>query len=261
MEQLYITTALAKDVFNTCICAAGRRGDIKELTWLIEWYTYWHGDKVGRSESDHEILNTAIQIACSKGDIILLRLLIIKCHGLNADDANLLLVAVFHGSVECVELLINEFHYDINTKDDFGGTILHIACEEGHTSLVRHLVTKYSSDLNARDRNGDTPFTNAGFGGSVECVELLINEFHCDINTQGAYGRTILHNACIKGHTSLVRHLVTKYSCASMLVMLMAICSRFTYRSKMHSLLQHRSQTMCSARVFVQQHGAEILKN
>ena len=114
-----------------------------------------------------------------------------------------LLVLALGGSVECVELLINEFHCDINTKGAHGRNILHNACVEGHTSLVRHLVTKYSCDLNALDNDGDTPFTCAALGGSVECVELLINEFHCDINTKGAHGRNILHTACVEG-TSLV---------------------------------------------------------
>ena len=68
--------------------------------------------------------------------------------------------------MECLELLINEFNCDINTKDAIGQTILHNACNNSHTSLVRHLVTKYSCDLNARDRNGETPFTSVGLGGS-----------------------------------------------------------------------------------------------
>ena len=109
----------------------------------------------------------------------------------------------FGGSVECLELLIDELHCNINTKGDDGRTILHNACSYGHSSLVRHLVTKYSCDLNARNNDGDTPFTCVGLGGSVECLELLINDFHSDINTK----------ACNNSHTSLVRHLVTNYSC------------------------------------------------
>ena len=120
------------------------------------------------------------------------------------------------------ELLINEFHCDINPKDAIGRTILHLACYAGNTSLVRHLVTKYSCDLNARDNNGNTPFTYAGLGGSVECLELLINEFHGDINTKGANGLTILHMACILGQTSLVRHLSQSTAVISMLGTMMA---------------------------------------
>ena len=115
--------------------------------------------------------------------------------------------------MECVELLINEFHCDINTKSSIGRTILHNACVNGHTSLVRLLVTKYSCHLEARDSNGDTPFTCAGLGGSVECVELLINEFHCDINTKDLNGLTIVHKAYIFGHINLLRLFVAKYGC------------------------------------------------
>ena len=48
--------------------------------------------------------------------------------------------------MECLELLINEFHCDINTKDAFGRTILHNACAEGHINLLRALVLKYGCD-------------------------------------------------------------------------------------------------------------------
>ena len=162
---------------------------------------------------------TILHNACYQGHISLVRLLVTKYKGdLKASDSEgntpFTCAGLGGSSVECVELLINEFHCDINTKGAYGGTILHKACYQGHTSLMRLLVTKYKCDLKAPDSNGDTPLTCAGLGGStLECVELLINEFHCDINTKGAYGRTILHNACYYGHTSLVRLLVTKYKC------------------------------------------------
>ena len=45
-----------------------------------------------------------------------------------------------------MELLINDFHCDINTKDAFGWTILHKACANGHINLLRALVLKYGCD-------------------------------------------------------------------------------------------------------------------
>ena len=49
--------------------------------------------------------------------------------------------------MECVELLINEFHCDKSTKRFDGKTILQNACLSGHNSLLRTLVLKYDCNL------------------------------------------------------------------------------------------------------------------
>ena len=83
--------------------------------------------------------------ACFKGHSSLVRLLVTKysCDLMVTP----LTCAGLGGSVECVELLINEFHCDINTKDSNGRSILHKAYAKGHIGLLRLLVVKYGFDL------------------------------------------------------------------------------------------------------------------
>ena len=101
-------------------------------------------DVLQETEQRNEILRTA----CINGHTSLVRHLVTKyscdLNARNNDGDTPFTCVGFGGSVECLELLINEFHCDINTKSAIGRTILHHACSNGHTSLVRHLVTTFA---------------------------------------------------------------------------------------------------------------------
>ena len=79
---------------------------------------------------------------------------------------------------------------DINTRNKYRQTPLHLAATGGHIEIVRLLLEK-GADINARDIKG-TPLHWAASRGHLEVVRWLV-ENGADINARDEDGRTALH--------------------------------------------------------------------
>ena len=121
-----------------------------------------------------------------------------------------LIIAALSGSVECLEYLVSK-GCNIFDEDSDGRTILHKACQKGKLALVKHLVGNYPVLLTMRDNEGETPLHTAGLSGSVELVVYLVHQKQCDVFDKDNIGRTILHKACQEGKLTLVKYLVVNY--------------------------------------------------
>ncbi|XP_050691597.1 ankyrin-3-like isoform X1 [Eriocheir sinensis] len=108
------------------------------------------------------------------------------------------------GSAECVSALIPSS--DLNAKDRYGRTPLHLAVMRGSAECVSALIP--SSDFNAKDKDGRTPLHLAVKRGSAECVSVL--KAFSDLNAKDRYGRTPLHLAVERGHLKVVQRLTEK---------------------------------------------------
>lgn len=65
---------------------------------------------------------------------------------------------------------------DVNAKDEYGNTSLHLAANRGHRDVVGLLITK-GANLNIRTNKGRTALSLANKKGHEEIVELLLSTF------------------------------------------------------------------------------------
>ena len=124
-----------------------------------------------------------------------------------------------HQPASTVELLILQ-GADINVVAA-GGNALRLAAEEGQAEIVELLITQYHADINARSAKGATALLLAIENGHKNVVDVLLKH-NADINiplqTDGDYhkkfnvvaGDTPLHVASRLGSVAIVRGLLKK---------------------------------------------------
>ncbi|KAI0278739.1 ankyrin repeat-containing domain protein, partial [Russula aff. rugulosa BPL654] len=117
--------------------------------------------------------------------------------------------AAFSGNSEVVQILIGYDSANINARDGFGSTPVHLASggrffKDG--SALRSLL-EHGGDINAQDQGGSTPFnrwyTCASFNGRLPVVRLLL-EHGADVEVMDKYGETVLQVASEEGHDEVV---------------------------------------------------------
>ena len=69
--------------------------------------------------------------------------------------------------LEIVKLLVVEFKADVNDRDDYGTTPLHLAASNGHLEVVKLLVVEFKADVHAKDRCKKTPLHKAVTSGGL----------------------------------------------------------------------------------------------
>jgi ankyrin repeat protein/serine/threonine protein kinase len=118
-----------------------------------------------------------------------------------------LLEASEKGDVEKVKELLKE-GANINAKNKFGYTPLHVVADRGHIEIVKLLI-EHGADVNAKDNIfGHTPLHKAAYNGHIEIVKLLI-EHGADVNAKDIIiGVTPLHYAAYKAHIEIVKLLI-----------------------------------------------------
>ncbi len=94
-------------------------------------------------------------------------------------------------------ILVNNNQFDIDHRNQFGMTALHMAIAESNIAAARFLLSK-GANPNAADRNGRTPLHLAALlANNVDLIELLLNtEAVMDVNCVDIKGRTPL--ACAR---------------------------------------------------------------
>ena len=137
------------------------------------------------------------------------------------DDDEYFFGACFRGEVASLKnYLSNQTNEDvkksrIRSKDSFGRTALHFACDAGEFEIVKLLVTNgaYAYDV---DSEGYTPVHRAARNGSVEIVEFLLkSQEKSDLErilnlTTKETKRTPLHIATLERHHDVAK-LLLKY--------------------------------------------------
>ncbi len=123
-------------------------------------------------------------------------------------NTNALIIAVYCNKLDIVKMLIEEYKFDINHKNNNGCTALMFASEKGNLEIVKLLIER-GADINQQDNQLDTALIKACRNGYKEIIELLI-EKSISINEKGCEGWTPLMIASQNGYLEIVKILIEK---------------------------------------------------
>ena len=74
-----------------------------------------------------------------------------------------------------MESLINNQHFDINQKDNFGYSYLSIAMIDSHIEIIKILLTRDDLNINELNKRCDSYLDVAVFSNNIETVKLLLS--------------------------------------------------------------------------------------
>jgi hypothetical protein len=74
-----------------------------------------------------------------------------------------------------------------SAQDDYGYSLMHAAASYNHMDLLRVLVNEFHVDINLKDEDGETALFVAE---TMDCVKVLVEELHADITVRGDEGKT-----------------------------------------------------------------------
>ncbi len=103
--------------------------------------------------------------------------------------------AVIMGSVEMVQLLINQPGIDVSCGTSKGFSPLHLAAGKDSVDTFSAIASHPSSDVNCRDNEGRSPLHWAAFHDAQQMVRALCSHPAVDINCRANNGDTPLHTA------------------------------------------------------------------
>ena len=113
-------------------------------------------------------------------------------------------LAVYSGSVACMQVLIEDCGVPIEIRNEQKKTLLHVAALCDHTQCINVLVFDYGADVNAQDVNGDTPLHWACRKGQQSAVQALRSHPNCDVNMTNNKGKTAKELAMENDHEHIV---------------------------------------------------------
>lgn len=97
------------------------------------------------------------------------------------------------GNVRSIKSLVEEYHFDVNTRDKNGNTALHVAVAHSQIAVI-NLLIKYDALIDAQNNKGLTPLHLATSKGILSIVKTLIKH-KAEVNIQTRSGLTPLHCA------------------------------------------------------------------
>lgn len=118
-----------------------------------------------------------------------------------------LIKAAADGDIEQVRVHISS-GADVNVKDKYTQTPLHIAAGRGHAEIVALLITK-GADVNTKDNTGRTPLYLAASSGHSDVARILLTK-GADPNVSDEHTQLPLHLAARYGHSDVVELLLAK---------------------------------------------------
>lgn len=115
-----------------------------------------------------------------------------------------------HTCRKAVQLLIKCRNLDVNAKNIYGVSSLHMACSRGNAVALEELLTSPSIDLYIADNHGDTALHEACLLGNdgVQVVEMLLTAMEkqgMNLLLPNHDKQTPLHFACKKGVIDIVK--------------------------------------------------------
>jgi hypothetical protein len=83
-----------------------------------------------------------------------------------------------------------------SSQDEHGYSLLHAAASYNHLELLRTLVNEFHVDVNLKDEDGETALFVVE---TVECAKTLVEELHASISIRGGDGASALEKITEEG--------------------------------------------------------------
>uniref|UniRef100_A0A8C7MD59 Ankyrin repeat domain 52 n=1 Tax=Oncorhynchus kisutch TaxID=8019 RepID=A0A8C7MD59_ONCKI len=152
---------------------------------------------------------TPLHAAACLGDVHIMDLLINSGNVLHCTPYTFYLFS-HRPSQKAVGLLLRQ-DAEVNARDKFWQTPLHVAAANRATRCAEALIPKLSS-LNVADRSGRTALHHAAHSGHVEMVNLLLNK-GANLSASDKKERQPIHWAGVGLHTvTIIREVVRPYN-------------------------------------------------
>lgn len=110
------------------------------------------------------------------------------------------------GNVQGVIQCLQQNKETISTRDSWGGTALHWACDKGHLDIV-HLLLQSGADKDAKTHQNMTPLHCACSAGHFDVIRALL-QYGADKDAKNRDGWAPIHYAADEGHLNIVQLLV-----------------------------------------------------
>ncbi|XP_006112874.1 ankyrin repeat domain-containing protein 61 [Pelodiscus sinensis] len=156
-------------------------------------------------------------------------------------------LALYSGASQAISILI-ENGANIDDRNEFGKTALHIAAEHLNKEITETLIT-YGANINCTlPTSGKTALqlavctasSKAGrvLAADIDCIRLLLMN-GAEVNAQDCEGRAAIHNACLGGRKEIVELLLDYHADANTLTR--------HGQSPLFLFLQNRSNLRCTS--------------
>lgn len=128
------------------------------------------------------------------------------------------LMAVETGDLNGMKRLHREGS-DINTKDEFGDSALHLSVLSDRAECIQYLLSN-NADINIINDGGNTVLYQAAINENIDCINLLLNN-GIDISLTNLNGHTALDVAKTYGKQNSINaiqsFLIARYECESLI--------------------------------------------
>ncbi|KAF9890580.1 hypothetical protein FE257_005711 [Aspergillus nanangensis] len=118
-------------------------------------------------------------------------------------------LAALQGDTRTMKFLLATHNVDLNVRNTFGHTLLHLAAQNGHKKVLGLLVNE-GADINARDFNNKSPLEAAAANCHLEVTECLLRRVGIEFAPTGEDGNMLFHLAARRGHTDTLQLLIVR---------------------------------------------------
>ena len=207
--SMLIQNGASVDVLNvndvTPLHIAITHGDIKILNVLLS-----HGADIHRKNKESK---SYLHVAASIGHMDLSKR-ILEDHQLDIESADDKGWTAIHSAAESGNWGLFQYFTE-NGSDVYSTTVdskhcLHIAASKGHLQFSQKLLQNYRFDIESKDAKGWTVIHCAARSGNLELFQYFIQN-ESDIYCRTKVGRSCLHIAASSGHLKLCKVLLEKY--------------------------------------------------
>lgn len=163
-------------------------------------------------------------------------------------EQNLNVQVTYLSTSRMVMMLLIHRKVDVNCKDQYGITPLHMACSRGNLAGVEVLLSAPKIDVGAADASGLTPLHEACLSGSKEIVEKVLERMKQDkvsLLAKNDEDQTALHYACKAGHDEIVK-LVIQYALLH------------EHRELVHELVTAQDKKLCTPLHLACESGSDV---
>ena len=115
------------------------------------------------------------------------------------------------GHYEVAKFLLTESGCNLTGSKKHAPTlVLHLACRYGTVDFVQLLIEQKNCHPNSQNKDQDAPVHLASKYGNVEILRYLVEVQYCSLMQQNKDGNTPLHLACMFQHLETMKYLVEK---------------------------------------------------